>query len=357
MIETLTNLKNNRVKADASSTGAASLQSTEESFKKHLKALAKKQGTLETLRFTVDELRQSEERGKWWVIGNAWQGDPLLERQQQSLEAKEDSSERQSKKAEEKWISLARKQGMNTVVRQSIFVALMSSEDYVDAKDRLFQLGLTEVQQREIVRVILHCLGNEKAYNPFYTLVMQHLLTASGKNSHSFAVTLQYSLWDLFREMGEENVGGAERLKSGSSAGVGDKPLSSRRARNLSLAFGWWFAKGGLSLTSLKPLPFFTLLPHSRDFLIATIRGMFKASQSNTPLFSGSTKSSRITPQAIEEGFLKVAPNPTLVQGLNHIIEGVFLDSDDKLERELGEQAIEIMSLGRSIAADVDRLM
>lgn len=34
------------------------------------------------------------------------------------------------------------------------------NQDYVDACERLAQLNLTEVQQREIVRVILHCCGN-----------------------------------------------------------------------------------------------------------------------------------------------------------------------------------------------------
>ena len=49
---------------------------------------------------------------------------------------------------------------MNTDIRRSIFVVLMSSDDYVDACERLGQLNLTEVQQREIVRVLLHCCGN-----------------------------------------------------------------------------------------------------------------------------------------------------------------------------------------------------
>jgi nucleolar MIF4G domain-containing protein 1 len=35
-----------------------------------------------------------------------------------------------------------------------------NSQDYVDACERLSQLSLTEVQQREIVRVLLHCCGN-----------------------------------------------------------------------------------------------------------------------------------------------------------------------------------------------------
>lgn len=36
----------------------------------------------------------------------------------------------------------------------------MRLQDYVDACERLSQLKLTEVQQREIVRVVLHCCGN-----------------------------------------------------------------------------------------------------------------------------------------------------------------------------------------------------
>ena len=37
-------------------------------------------------------------------------------------------------------------------------------KDYVDACERLGQLKLTEVQQREMVRVILHCCGNVRSF-------------------------------------------------------------------------------------------------------------------------------------------------------------------------------------------------
>ena len=33
-------------------------------------------------------------------------------------------------------------------------------QDYVDACERLTQLNLTEVQQREVVRVLVNCCGN-----------------------------------------------------------------------------------------------------------------------------------------------------------------------------------------------------
>ncbi|KAG1719114.1 hypothetical protein EDB19DRAFT_1837032 [Suillus lakei] len=74
----------------------------------------------------------------------------------------------------------------------------MSSDDCLDACERLAQLGLTEVQQREIIR--------EKSYHPYYTLVCQHLT----QRSHSYKITLQLCLWDFLRDVGETSVGGVE---------------------------------------------------------------------------------------------------------------------------------------------------
>jgi hypothetical protein len=65
-------------------------------------------------------------------------------------------------------------------------------------------LKFTEIQQRELVRVSLHCCNLEKTYNPYYTLILNGL--CEGSYSHRF--TLQYALWDLFRDMnsGAPNV-------------------------------------------------------------------------------------------------------------------------------------------------------
>lgn len=121
MIETLTNLKHNRPNKNATDSGLAT---TEEQFKKHLKKAG-----LDTLNMSLDELRQAESRGKWWVVGNAWAGDPLVERQQQEQKSLAgNASQGSAQQEEQKWMKLARKQGMNTTVRQGIFVALMGAE-------------------------------------------------------------------------------------------------------------------------------------------------------------------------------------------------------------------------------------
>jgi nucleolar MIF4G domain-containing protein 1 len=41
-----------------------------------------------------------------------------------------------------------------------VFEFINTSQDYVDACERLAQLSLTEVQQREVVRVLVNCCGN-----------------------------------------------------------------------------------------------------------------------------------------------------------------------------------------------------
>lgn len=126
-----------------------------------------------------------DKRGKWWLVGSAWAGDPLVDRQQQvdeplELDLAQDDEASLSEDKAKALLKLAKRQGMNTDVRRSIFVVLMSSEvgpirrfstllgdnvllrfqDYVDACDRLNHLKINDQQRPEIVRVLLHCLSN-----------------------------------------------------------------------------------------------------------------------------------------------------------------------------------------------------
>ena len=75
------------------------------------------------LRVSLDDLHSAETRGKWWLVGAAWSGDPLVEAQENSKLA----SIRQSSD-ENALLKLAKRQGMNTDIRRSIFVVLMSSD-------------------------------------------------------------------------------------------------------------------------------------------------------------------------------------------------------------------------------------
>lgn len=118
MIDSLTNLKNNKIKPNAE--GAVDNYS---SLKKFLSSLRKKSGsTPEALRLTLSDIRSSSSKGKWWIVGAAWGGDPLVDAKASGgLHNKETESEAVLTK-------LARSQGMNTDIRKSVFVVLMSSE-------------------------------------------------------------------------------------------------------------------------------------------------------------------------------------------------------------------------------------
>ncbi len=144
----------------------------------------------EPLRASLSDLRSADTRGKWWLVGAAWNGDPLTERSERQRVAVIDA--RSDKKPlpdaddltgsslndVDALMKLAKQQGMNTDVRRNVFVVMMSSEvssfkwnpvphthrtcrvqDYRHAVQRLMQLKFTEVQQREFVRVAMHCVG------------------------------------------------------------------------------------------------------------------------------------------------------------------------------------------------------
>ncbi len=81
----------------------------------------------EPLRVTLEDLQSSETRGKWWLIGAAWSGDPLIDEKRKKrgvLPVANEAVDEQNQVL----LKLARKQGMNTEIRRSIFIVLMSSE-------------------------------------------------------------------------------------------------------------------------------------------------------------------------------------------------------------------------------------
>lgn len=146
----------------------------------------------------------------------------------------------------------------------------------MDACERLPQLKLSDVQQRDIIRVLVHCCGNvsghflifsvfsgllhqqEKTYNPYYTLICQHLCATS----HSHKITLQYCLWDFLRDIGESKIGGLEVIKNTDEDEMNDgRKISSQKRQNMAKAFGWWFAKESVGLTALKVCSFQNIHP------------------------------------------------------------------------------------------------
>jgi len=97
------------------------------------------------------DLRSAESKGKWWLVGAGWRGDPLSDIQRgkeinsstggavagenASGPSKNGTTSKPLQKAKadaenesEQLLQLARAQGMNTDIRRSVFVVLMSSD-------------------------------------------------------------------------------------------------------------------------------------------------------------------------------------------------------------------------------------
>lgn len=244
MIETMNDLKNNRMKTGI----AASAINSEHTIrmKQILKSLNQRVlRASEPLRFGLKDLQNKDKRGKWWLVGASYRNDTGEDSFQEqfshvSANALDDGSGRNGGAGDLE--QLAKEQRMNTDVRRSIFIAIMSSSDSDDAYVRLLKLGLRKSQQLEIPKVLVHCAGAEKVYNPFYTILSRQIC-----RDKKLKMALQFSLWDLFKRMGEADDE-AEGDEDESAGGNFDL----RSMVNLARMFGVLIAEHGLSLSVLK---------------------------------------------------------------------------------------------------------
>lgn len=195
MMETIGDLKDSKRKL--ASAMAVELEPIKKMLKNFLaqKVVSK----LEPLRITLDDIHNIKTKGKWWRLGSPWHPDS----KPSSLHPAEDNralvSLREQNAELAKVERLAKEQRMNTEVRRAIFSALMTSDDYMDAFERLIGMKLTGRQERDIVLVLIHCCGQERQFNPFYAQLAGKLVSYR----QSFTVTLQYTLWDCLKQMGD----------------------------------------------------------------------------------------------------------------------------------------------------------
>ncbi|XP_054621547.1 nucleolar MIF4G domain-containing protein 1 [Dunckerocampus dactyliophorus] len=147
------------------------------------------------LRVSLDNLLSANQVGRWWIVGSSWSGAPMISQQGNTTSNKSVTEGQYSAKV----LELARKQRMNTEVRRNIFCVLMTSEDYLDAFEKLLKMGLKDKQEREIVHVLMDCCLQEKTFNAFYAVLAEKFCT----HDRRFQMTFQFSLWDKFRELSD----------------------------------------------------------------------------------------------------------------------------------------------------------
>ncbi|XP_051008184.1 LOW QUALITY PROTEIN: nucleolar MIF4G domain-containing protein 1 [Acomys russatus] len=165
-----------------------------EKLRKLQRALVRSAGSgSETrLRISWDGILNAEQTGRWWIVGSAWSGTPMIDNSHHAHLQKPLGGTVSSKMLE-----LARKQRMNTDVRRNIFCTIMTSEDFLDAFEKLLRLGLKDQQEREIVHILMDCCLQEKTYNPFYAFLASKFCSYERR----FQMTFQFSIWDKFRDL------------------------------------------------------------------------------------------------------------------------------------------------------------
>jgi nucleolar MIF4G domain-containing protein 1 len=187
MLEVITELKNNTKKKAKGASNLLQMQNLEKVFKSIISRRVTR--VVEPPKVTLDDILSVETKGRWWLVGSAWKGNDDVENdtlRPEQLEASE-------------LLQVCREQRMNTDIRKKIFMTVMSSEDYVDCHARLLKLGLKERQERDIIRVLVHCCSQEEDYNQYYMYVIDLLCQNIG-----FKVTYQFTLWDFFKEIDED---------------------------------------------------------------------------------------------------------------------------------------------------------
>jgi len=298
MIETIDDLKNNKMRAG----GQASAVTSE-----HTIRMKKILGSLNTrnikgsepLRIGLDDIRNSDKKGKWWLVGASWAGNTAQTDDDnhvvEEVKSKKKSSTEDTGTTD--LFQLAKEHRMNTDIRRAIFVAIMSAEDYNDAYLRLMKLKLKKVQEYEIPKVLIHCAGAEKAYNPYYTLISQKVCS-----DKKLRTSFQFSLWDLFKQMGESD--------DSENANDDEDSLDMRHIVNLAKMFGYLIAESALSVDVLKNLNLRFLQPKTKTFLeVLFVTALLQCQ-----------KGKKRDEKAVAGIFVKAKDNETLLRGLQYFV-------------------------------------
>ncbi|CAZ83881.1 unnamed protein product [Tuber melanosporum] len=346
MIETLTNLKNNRLKAAAANSVVVAEATIR--MKRLLGAL--NNGRIrasEPLRISLKDIRNTDAKGKWWLVGASWAGNPASTSTSTASGLPSKAPKKSKKDPEDldfysntDLLQLAREQRMNTDIRQAIFVAIMSAEDYTDAYLRILKLRLKRKQEPEIPRVLIHCCGSEASYNPYYTLVARKLCA---QNNLRMAFT--FSLWGVFRRMGEGEGGGEADLFG--EDGENDEDLDMRKILNLSRMYGTLVAQDALGLDILKILNIAYLQSKTKTFLEL----MFI-----TVILQTLGQEDGVE-ESLKRVFIKIKENPGLVRGVLFFLKKHVKGTDvvtDKAEAAVVARGVRFSSqlLGSFIAKE-----
>lgn len=324
LIETITSLKNNKLKINNESSHQLTIR-----LKKFLATLNNNKFN-DPIQVSLEDIQNVETRGKWWLVGSAWKGHDT-DSTNKEVNFNEEAMNDILDNAEPNWMELARKQRMNTDIRRAIFVSIMSANDYIDALTKLDKLALKRSQEREIPRVLTHCTGVEPAWNPYYGILASKLC-----DSHSYRKTFQFMLWDLLKDFdGPDDDSSDNEDFTGFDNDGEDDESKLKRILNLGRFFGFLLSEGSLPLHVLKNTNFLTASNDSKLFLevllVTFLDNIGKKSQVNavgTGLKSKKSDSHKFDDKLLIERLLKAREQHSLLRGLQYFLSEKVENSD-----------------------------
>lgn len=219
MIAAIMDLKNNRRKKQ--DTVHAEIVSK---FRKSLgriktaaaKSGASKSGSEASLRISLQDILNAEQKGRWWKVGASWAGnqhrfseDSMEEHKSREIDEEASRNGIENNDENEELLQLASKLRMNTDRKRSIFCIIMGGNDCEDTFEKLSRTSMLQNRsERDTVRVLLECCGSEKSYNKFYGYLAARICEYQPQSKFS----LQLAYWDAFKQFDSMGVRKAANL-------------------------------------------------------------------------------------------------------------------------------------------------
>eukprot|EP00980_Cylindrotheca_fusiformis_P008760 scaffold1869_cov122-Cylindrotheca_fusiformis.AAC.22 len=201
MLSAIMDLKNNkkRKQDDVFTEKTAKLRKMLGRIKSSTKSTKNSESSL---RISLQDILNAETKGRWWKVGASWVGNQYRFSSDgsdapQTGPETTNGSNSQNTKEDEALLQLASKHRMNTDRKRSIFCIIMGGADCEDAFEKLCRGSMLQNRsERDTVRVLMECCGNEKSYNKFYGFLAQRICEYQQQCKFS----LQLAFWDAFKQ-------------------------------------------------------------------------------------------------------------------------------------------------------------
>lgn len=255
LIDQLLALKNNRL-----TEGSITSKEARTRMRKYIGNLS---GKAEPLRVTLEDIRNVDKKGKWWLIGAAWRSRDATGQSHDAAASRGTASDVAAFDAN----ALAARLHINNPVRKQLCAAFAAAGDWTECVSQIAAMRLSKQQRPEIARVTVLLVGAERLYNPFYLHVALGVV-----GQHGLRLSYQICLYDFLRDCGEDDSGQIGQVSEvGSSAGA----PSSRKIVNIGKFYGGLLGHGALRIDVFKNLLFARLAGPTKLLLTIVLSEMF----------------------------------------------------------------------------------